>query len=320
MNYVFFGTPEFAIIILKTLIEAGLMPALVVTAPDKPQGRGNMLTPPPVKTLAEDYGISFAQPATLKNNDDLVSTITKIHPDLFVVAAYGKIIPKILLDIPRKGAINVHPSLLPRYRGPSPIQAAILNGDEVTGVSIMLLDEEMDHGPILAVQELGISKFYATELQDQLAHLGAQLLIETIPKWLSSDEIAPQPQDHAKATYTKMITKEDGRIDWHRSAEAIERMIRAYTPWPSAWTTLKQGGKNLRVKILNVSLEGATSDSEERRSDPKPGTIIKQNSDLLVACGEGVLLVERLQAEGGKPMSGAVFLNGLRDASVIFGI
>ncbi|MEK7481111.1 MAG: methionyl-tRNA formyltransferase, partial [Patescibacteria group bacterium] len=124
MNYVFFGTPEFAIIILKTLIEAGLMPALVVTAPDKPQGRGNMLTPPPVKTLAEDYGISFAQPATLKNNDDLVSTITKIHPDLFVVAAYGKIIPKILLDIPRKGAINVHPSLLPQYRGPSPIQAA----------------------------------------------------------------------------------------------------------------------------------------------------------------------------------------------------
>lgn len=350
MNYIFFGTPKFAVIILEALIKAGYTPALIVTAPDKPKGRGHTLTPPPVKILAKKHDIPVLQPATLKSNE-ITNAIAALQPDLFVVAAYGKIIPNVVLAIPKKGGINVHPSLLPTYRGPSPIQAAILNGDDVTGVTIMLMDEEMDHGPILAQKTLSLrgatpqprgsdaaiqstnngiaSLALATtgeELSGKLAHLGAQLLIETIPQWLSN-KIKPQPQDHAKATYTRIITKEDGRINWQKSAEKIERMIRAYTPWPSAWTTMSNTKcltdlrREMRVKILKAKILQISAIAENRYSfyDNKnkndknigtPGTILKQNGDLLVACGNGFLMVEELQVEGKKPMSGAEFLHG----------
>lgn len=318
MNYIFFGTPQFAVIILKALIEAGHKPALIVAAPDKPKGRGRALTPPPVKICAEQYGASIIQPATLKDAET-TRAIAACAPDLFIVAAYGKIIPKTLLDIPKKGNINVHPSLLPNYRGPSPIQAAILNGDETTWVTIMLMDEKMDHGPILAQQELAlniISNITTEKLSDELAKIGSHLLIETIPKWLAGD-IAPQEQDHSKATYTKMITKEDGHIDWRKSAEEIERMVRAYTPWPSAWTIMSdlQGltKKEIRVKILKSRIfenKNKVLTSTIAKRDPLVhGAIIKQKSDLLVACGNGFLIVEELQVEGKKPMSGREFLN-----------
>ena len=320
MKYIFFGTPQFAVIILKALNEAGYKPALVITTPDKPKGRGHTIAPPPVKIYAEKHTITVIQPATLKDQK-IINTIAAFEPDLFIVAAYGKIIPKTILDIPKKGGLNIHPSLLPKYRGPSPIQAAILNGDKTTGVTIMLMDEEMDHGPMLAqatsniqcqTQSARFAKasarrviecWTAEKLSKKLAELGAQLLIETIPKWLA-DEITPRQQDHSKATYTKIIAKEDGHIDWHKSAEEIERMVRAYTPWPSAWTLLNKDGKELHVKILKAQTTHAPPVSLP------PSTIIKQNSDLIVACGEGFLLIEEIQVEGGKPISGEEFLRG----------
>lgn len=351
MNYIFFGTPHFAVIILEALIEAGYLPTLVMTVPDKPKGRSHVLTPPPVKIFAEERGISVLQPTALKN-DSIIDAIAALRPDFFIVAAYGKIIPKGILDIPKKGGINIHPSLLPKYRGPSPIQAAILNGDETTGVTIMLMDEEMDHGPILAQRIFkeveppvrgSTSRPTAEELSKNLAELGAQLLIETIPKWLAG-EITPQEQDHAKATYTKIIMKEDGRIDWRKSAEEIERMARAYAPWPSAWTIMcdtkgrtKRRGM-MRVKILKArvlqflaiaknrySFHDNKNKHENKKGDDKntdkPGTIIKQNSDLLVACGNGFLMVEELRVEGGKPMSGAEFLRGYgANQTLMFGL
>lgn len=321
MNYIFFGTPHFAVIILEALIKADYLPALVVTAPDKPKGRGHILTPPSVKIRAEKHDIPVLQPVTLKSNE-IINAIVALRPDFFIVAAYGKIIPKTLLDIPQSGGLNIHPSLLPRYRGPSPIQAAILNGDKTTGVTIMLMDEEMDHGPILAQQELTLNIQCSTptlnverchtakELSEKLGELGAQLLIETIPKWLNN-EITPQSQDHTKATYTKIITKEDGRVEWRASAEKIERMTRAYTPWPSAWTILKLANtkclpeKDARVKILRAFEIQAVADY----LNATPGQIVNKNSDLLVACGNGFLVVKELQSEGKKPMSGKEFLN-----------
>lgn len=360
MKYIFFGTPEFAVIILKALMDAGYTPTLVVAAPDKPKGRGRALAPPPVKTLAEQYGIPIIQPATLKDAET-TQTIAALEPDLFIVAAYGAIIPKILLDIPKKGGLNIHPSLLPKYRGPSPVQAAILHGDETTGVTIILMDEKMDHGPILAQRELtpNIQCFSPTlnvgrcptaeELSVKLANLGAQLLIETIPKWLAA-KIVPQPQDHHKTTYTKLITKEDGRIDWRKSAEEIERMVRAYTPWPSAWTIMSNTKgltkKQVRVKILRASLpshidiskcrnigkskyrgveKSKNRNFEKEEEKILPGAIIKQKSDpptgragLLVACGDGLLHIEQLHIEGNKPMSGMEFLNGYPFARLFF--
>lgn len=320
-KYIFFGTPQFAVIILEALIKAGYTPALVITAPDKPKGRGQKLTSPPVKILSEKYDIPVMQPPRL-NDQSVRERIVAVAPDLLIVAAYGKIIPKIILDVPRKGGVNVHPSLLPRYRGPSPIQAAILNGDATTGVTVMLMDEEMDHGPILAQRIFrevqppagGLTSQYTTEnLSEKLAELGAELLIETIPKWLNG-EITPKKQDHEKATYTKIITKEDGRIDWHKSAEEIERMVRAYTPWPSAWTLMRdtksRAKKDVRVKILKVY----DNKNKNDKNAEKPGTILKQNSDLLVACGSGLLTVEKLQVEGKKSMSGAEFLNAYPSA------
>lgn len=327
MNYIFFGTPKFAVIVLKALIDAGYTPAHVVTAPDKPKGRGRILTSSPVKILAEKYGILVLQPITLKNNTELIDMIAALRPDFFVVAAYGKIIPKTILAIPKKGGLNVHPSLLPYYRGPSPIQAAILNGDATTGATIMLMDEEMDHGPILAQQELtpniqcfpltlNVGRCHTTEnLSEKLAELGAKLLIETIPKWLNG-EITPREQNHAKATYTKIITKEDGHIDWHKSAEEIERMARAYTTWPSAWTLMRdtksRAKKDARVKILRAFRTQAIADY----LNATPGQIINKNSDLLVACGKGFLMAEELQVEGKKPVSGKEFLNAYPSANL----
>ena len=262
MKFVFFGTPEFAAIILEKLINAGYVPEAVVCNPDRPVGRKKIITPPPTKVLAEKYGIKIHQPETLANSK---FEIRNSKLDFFVVAAYSQIIPKEILSIPRLGAIGVHPSLLPKYRGSSPIQSAILNGDEETGVSLYLMDDKMDHGPILAQREIknysikddiSIKNRYELRIMNyenllkNLAELSADLLIETLPKFLKG-EINPLPQDESQATYTKKFITEDGRVDLKKDNPLlIERKIRALNPEPGVFTFID--GK--RVKLLEAKI------------------------------------------------------------------
>ncbi len=249
LKIVFFGTPRFSVKILESLDEAGLTPSLVITAPDKPKGRKMVLTPPPVKLWAQKYKIKILQP---KDKEELRIMNNELRNyDLFIVASYGKILPKSILEIPKHGTINVHPSLLPKYRGASPIQSVILNGEKETGTTIMLMNEKMDEGDILTQEKLSknISNLYFKELEERLADLSGKLLVETIPKWISG-EIEPTPQDHSKATYTKMISKKNGEIDWSEPDEKIYNKIRAFTPWPSAYTFFN----NKRIIITKASL------------------------------------------------------------------
>ncbi len=225
---VFFGTPEFSVKILEALYENNLAPIFIITAPDKPRGRKMTLTPSPVKEWALKHNITVEY--DFKN-------LKSANAGLFIVASFGKILAKEILEIPKFGAINVHPSLLPKLRGASPIQTAILSGEKETGVTIMLMNEKMDEGPILAQRELEfpISNFQFPKLEKELARLGSELLVETIPKWMNG-EIKPQPQDNNRATYTKIITKKDGEINWNEPPENILRKIRAFTPRPGAYT------------------------------------------------------------------------------------
>jgi methionyl-tRNA formyltransferase len=304
MKIIFFGTSEFGAIILKKLVQAGLLPVLVVTTPDKPAGRKQMLTPPPVKVLAKAQGPEVFQPE--KFNQDAIRFIQEKNPDLFVVAAYGKILPKTVLSIPQKGSLNVHPSLLPKYRGPSPVQAALLNGDKETGVSVIVLDEAMDHGPIIASSNFKIQnpKLTYPNLHNELAKIGADLLIKTIPDWIAG-KIKPVPQDDSKATYTRILQKEDGRIDWSKEAMYIERQVRALYPWPGTFTTCETDGKQKMIKILKASVlpqERPIGKPGQAFPSPLPGIAIQTGKDALV--------IEELQLEGAKPMSSKEFLLG----------
>ena len=271
MKIIYLGTPEFSAVILEALINSDHEIAAVITNPDAPIGPKQILTPSPVKIIAEKNKIPIIKLEEIQKDADLA-----------IVAAYGKIIPKNILNIPRYGTINVHPSLLPKYRGASPIQNTILNGDKKTGVTIMKLDEEMDHGPILAQAELPIAGNDTYEsLSQKLTILGEKLLIKTIPDYVSG-KIKPVEQKHAEATYTKIIKKEDGKIDWSKSATEIERIIRAFYPWPAAWAIWE--GKVL--KILEAEVRGDN------------------------------LEIKKLQLEGGKILSIKEFLNGHKDFSM----
>lgn len=309
MNLIFFGTSEFGIPALTALKKAGMAPMLVVSTPDRPRGRKLVLSESPIKEWAEKNRIETITPATL-NDPGLLHILQAKNPDVFIVASYGKIIPKKMLDIPRKGTINIHPSLLPRFRGPSPIQTAILENAE-TGVTLMLTDEEVDHGPILAQQELEITnnKLQITnnltykELEKELAELGASMLIETLPRWISG-EIIPQEQDHSYATFTKKILKDDGHIHWEEPAEIIERKIRAFNPWPGTFTFYEKDGKKKRLLILKTHRE---------RTDGKvpPGTVIKMKSgECAIAASDSFLVIEIVKPEGKNEMNGNEFLKG----------
>lgn len=253
INFVFFGTDEFAVGILEELATAGQSPAVVVTTPDRPAGRKMTLTPPPVKVWAENKNIPVLQPEKL--NDEFISKLKAKSYDLFVVASYGKIIPKKVIDLPEFGVLNVHPSLLPLYRGASPLESTILAGDTETGVDIMLIDEEMDHGPILAQEKITLSgNEHYPELRDHLAKIGGKLLAETIPLWIDR-KITPTDQDHSKATYTKKITKEDGLIELTNPAKEIYRKFRAFDPWPGVYFFIKKDDDEIRVIIKQARLE-----------------------------------------------------------------
>ncbi|MDP3710471.1 MAG: methionyl-tRNA formyltransferase [bacterium] len=303
---IFWGTSEFAVPSLQSLVNSGYLISAVITNPDKPIGRKQILTPSPIKITAEEHKIPVYQPTNLKtyNLKPITSSV-----DLFVVASYGKIIPLEILQRPKYGALNIHPSLLPRWRGPSPIQYTILSGDKETGVTIMKIDEKMDHGPILVGRELEttkhklqITKIQYRELHDELANLGAKLLIETLPKYLAG-KIKPIPQDESKATYSKILTKEDGKITWSKSAEEIERQIRAFDPWPGSWTKIKYKDRELRIVIEEAEVLNENSDNPA-------GFIWQLGGNLCVQTGKGVLAIKKLKIEGKNSLKSDEFLRG----------
>lgn len=301
MNPVFFSSSDLAGVFLEKMKQAGLAPTLIITMPDKPAGRGLELEEPEAKKWAEANNIPCMQPETL--DEPFTDKLRSKNYNLFVIAIYGKILPKAILEIPEKGALNVHPSLLPRWRGADPIRAAILAGDEKTGVSIILIDEKADHGPVLAQEELkhSINNTQYSALKNELAELGGKMLIETIPKWLAG-EITPKEQDHKLATYTKKITKEDGRINWNEPAEIIERKIRALNPWPGTYAFWDKK----RIKIL----EGRELGNGVFKL---PGEVFRDESGFAVACAKSAILVKKLQMESKKEQESGDFLNGHPD-------
>ncbi len=294
----FYGSPEFAVPTLEALIDSDYRPVAVVTQPDARAGRGRALRPPPIKSLAAQHGIPAIQPAKLRNRA-AIAQIASLRPDLQVVAAYGQIIPKELLDLPRHGSLNVHASLLPRWRGAAPIPAAILKGDAETGVTIMLIDETEDTGSILRQRSTAIGdRENAGQLGQRLAEMGAELLLETLPDWLGG-AIEPQAQDSELATRARRIRKQQGRVDWSQPAQQIARHVRAYTPWPAATTTL--GATVIRITEAEAEAERATS---------PPGSIVALNDGIEVATGSGSLRITRLQRAGKREMSAQEFARG----------
>src|SRR5512139_805084 len=293
LRIVFFGTPEFAVPSLRALL-AGRDPVIgVVCQPDKPAGRGQQLNTPAVKQAARRAGLRVFQPEKLRAPEAL-ETLASWEPDLIVVAAYGTILPKTILELPRLGCINVHGSLLPRYRGAAPIQWAILRGEERTGITIMCMSERMDAGDILLQQEtdIGAQETYG-ELQARLAELGAQALMDAITR-LHAGTLMPRPQREEEMTLAPMIKKEDGRIDWSRSALEIARMVRAFNPWPSAFTSLS--GKQLKIHRAHPDVLASTA---------APGTVLAAEKAITVATGDGALVLEEVQLEGRKRMPAA---------------
>lgn len=293
------GTPEFGAIVLERLIKNDLKPVLVITEIDKPAGRKQIITPPAVKVIAQKYKTPVLQPDKIRN---LKLEIRNLNPDLGIIAAYGHIISNDILSIPKYGFLNVHPSLLPRWRGPSPVQFAILNGDGKTGVTIMEIAEKVDAGPIVSQREIKLEGDETYDvLHNKLAELGASLLIETIPKYLAG-EIKPKIQDESKATYTKILKREDGRIDWKKSAAEIEMQIRAFCPWPGTFTLINN-------KILKI-LKARALETSSKKTYPIGKTLVAPQNHLCVQTGKGFLVIEKLQMEGGKEINSEDFLRG----------
>lgn len=296
MRIVFMGTPDFAVPSLQALIDAGHDVCAVYTQPDKPQGRKQILTAPPVKTLALEHDIPVFQPNTLKNEDEQ-ARLRELAPEVIIVVAYGKLLPKAVLDIPPHGCINVHGSLLPRWRGAAPIQWAVIAGDEMAGVTTMQMAEGLDTGDMLLTYETKVGeKETAGELFDRLAQSGAELLTQTLVKL---DEITPRPQDNAQSCYAHMLDKQMAVIDWSKSAHEIDCLIRGLNPWPIALTTLS--GERLKVFA-----------AEKAAGNGEPGTVLEADpkKGLTVACGEGALKLIEIQLVGGKRMKATDFLRG----------
>ncbi len=253
IHFAFFGTDEFSLGVLEELIKQGLTPSLVVTAPARPQGRGKKLKEPVLRHYADEHGIVCIQPHGLK---EIPPELKEQKWDLFIVASYGKIIPQKILDIPARGALNVHPSLLSKYRGPSPIESVLLAGETETGVTIMRMDREVDHGAIAAQESVPLSPdAYYPDIAVELAECGGKLLAKTVPEWMSGSYAAHE-QDHAHATYTKKITVEDGLIEPNGNAVENYRKVRAYLPWPKAYYFHKKGSGDIRVAVTRAHLDG----------------------------------------------------------------
>ena len=303
MRIVFMGTPEFSVPSLEHLILNQYQVVAVYTQPDKPAGRGRSLASSPIKRTALAWKLPVVQPVNLKGKE-VVEQLAGLHPDVIVVAAFGQILPQSVLDIPGYGCINIHPSLLPRFRGASPVSAAILAGDEFTGVSIMLMDKGLDTGPILARAQIPISLQDTTgSLTDKLSLIGAQMLLEVLPGW-SRGELAPQPQNEAESTYSASVSKEESEIDWQMPAVDIWRRVRAFHPWPGCFTRWR--GRQLKI-IEAVPL------SEKRIVEVGQVIAVEGAGAVFgVGTGDGILGVLRVQLEGKRSMSAVEFLRGQR--------
>jgi len=299
---VFLGTPSFGVPVLEALVCHHEVVA-VVTQPDRPAGRGRRtLEAPAVKIAAERHGLPVLQPISLRRDREVVRALRDFGADVFVLAAFGQILRQEVLDIPPHDCIGVHASLLPKYRGAAPIAAAILHCEHETGVTLMRTDAGMDTGDIVAQEALTIAADDTTEtLTERLAHLGARMVIDTLPAWLAG-EIEPRPQDDALATTAPMISRDDARIDWRRSAREIDCLIRAYTPWPGAYTTLD--GQALKV--------GRAHPAEGDRAPGPPGTVVEVSRAIGVCTGEGLLVLDEVQLAGRKAMDAAAFARGRR--------
>lgn len=306
MNIAYFGTPEFAGIVLEALIEKGYTMSVVITQSDKPVGKKKIITPSPVKEIAVRNSIPLLQPRTLRK--EFFRELKKYQPDIAIVVAYGKIFPAELLHLPPRGCLNVHASLLPLYRGASPIQNAILNGDQTTGISLMQMNEGMDTGPVYATRVIALeSDELFPKVSDRLAHASAELLIETLPLILKGT-LTPTPQEEKNATNCQMIEKEDGRIYWNETAEEIFNTYRAFFLWPGIHTHWKRKDALLRLKLLRIRLR-----SDINVEDVPLGSIFLQESGVFVKTPSGSIELLEVQLEGKNPLSIRDFIRGSDD-------
>jgi methionyl-tRNA formyltransferase len=311
MILVFCGTPSFAVPTLEKLADAGHSIPLVVTQPDRARGRGMELAVSPVKDAAIRLGLAVTQPAAIKNNSEFREQLAAITPDAIIVVGYGRIIPQWMIDLPRLGNLNLHASLLPRYRGAAPIQWAIANGESVTGVTTMHIDAGLDTGDILMQREISIDrKDTAETLGPKLAAIGADLMVETL-RGLDSGQVRPTPQDHSQATLAPILKKEDGRMDFARSARDLFNRLRGFQPWPGGFTIFR--GKTLQVRRARPARSALTLE---------PGEVAVEEGCLLVGCGKDTdnrtdtaLELIEIQLEGKRRMTAQEFINGYRPQS-----
>ncbi len=304
MRVAFMGTPEFAVSSLELLVANRYDLVGVYTQPDGVAGRGLSQVQSPVKRVALSYNLTLKQPIKLRDRE-VIAEIAKLRPDVIVVAAYAQKLPKAVLDIPALGCVNIHPSLLPKYRGVSPVPAAIISGDSFTGVSVMLMDEGWDTGPVLSRAQIPVSAQDTTgSLMDKLSRIGAQLLLDVLPR-LAKGTLVPRPQDEVMVDYSGLIRKDDGEIDWNLPAVDIWRRVRAYQPWPECYTLWR--GKQFKI------LEAAPLDRQAADTAGQVITLDRKNTTFGVSTSEGVLSVLRVQLEGKRAMSAAEFLRGQHD-------
>ena len=325
MKIIYMGTPDFAASPLESIIRAGYEVVCVVTQPDKPKGRSGKLIPSPVKEVAMSHGIPVLTPVKIRTPES-IEELRQYPADLGVVAAFGQILPKEVLDMPRLGCVNIHASLLPHLRGASPIQHAILNGDEETGVTIMQMDEGLDTGDILIQESIPIlDDDTGGSLFDKLSVLGSELIVKALPM-IESGALTPIPQDESRADKVGMLKKEMGRMDFTQSSVQLDRHVRGMDPWPGAYTSYK--GRQLKIwKVRSVDITKEPDkkylvDIISKTKDSEPGTVIySDKSSIYTACGEGILAIDELQLEGKKRMSTHDFLLGVRiQAGERFGI
>ena len=298
MKIIYIGTPEYACIPMKALIDAGHSIELVITQPDKPKGRGNKMQKSPVKALAESLGITVLTPTRIRTDEDTLKAVKDAKADFNVVFSYGQIIPKEILDAPQYGSINIHASLLPKYRGAAPIQRSVLDGEDETGVTLMHMDEGLDTGDMYVSASTKIGRKTSAMLFEELSYLGAKLLTESLPK-IASGEIKAVPQE-GESSYAKMLFKDEGKIDWSKSADEIDRQVRAFNDAPLAWT-LRDGEV---LKIYETEVSEDCGEAGKVLSADKNG--------IKVGCGKGSVIIKKLQAPGKKAMETSAYLLGNR--------
>ena len=299
MKIAFMGTPEFAVTVLEGLLNTKHEVGLVATQPDKAKNRGKKIQYTPVKEKALEHNIKVLQPEKVRGNEEFLEELKDYRPDIIVVAAYGQILPKEVLELPKYGCVNVHASLLPRLRGAAPIQRAIIEGDEETGVTIMQMSEGLDTGDMLAKESIKIGTMNYSMLHDALAEIGARLMVHTLDL-IEEGKISPEPQDDSKSSYAEMVFKQEGKIDFTRQPEAVERLIRGFDPWPGAFCEYE----DMVMKIWKAQPLCENTGKE-------PGTIIEVSArGIKIACGDGALLVSEIQIPGKKRVAVSEYLKG----------